>query len=544
MVPESSNVLGYCLLPPPVNGGSYAGDVILNANAPWQVGANYDVQSVALHEIGHALGLDHSSYTTAVMCGYYTGVKQALTCDDIGGIQSLWGAYAADTVNNGSFTTATPLALDQTGQAALGGQSLAGASDYDYYAVTVPASTTGTMTVTMQSAALSSVAPKLIAYNSAHTPLALAAGNIGGTATVVVTGVARGQTYFFRASAASAPGAFGAFGMLVNCGSLAQGPIAPPNTAVASQPDQGGGSANELASGQGTAQMTNNFNGAAIPYNALGSDNYIWFNSAVKASGVSSTATVTINVSNQFIDFTNPQNGAHYHLAVPNAKLVFTPATAVATTSFDAATGSWITDLPATKLAGNIFLSGLAFKVPLGGLPGGIKNVAWSGSFTTDTAGVALNWVWGAAVYNTFSADYNALGVKPVDDTHASIYLDADHAGTPEVFAVAGNVVNGATGGGGSNWTGGLSGTAAIAQVTIGTLVAYGDALTARGGPWHHGPRARHGHTNIKLRPIRTGPPAAHSVAVVNLHGGHDVTHGTGSTQVPRGIHGLARRHR
>jgi hypothetical protein len=93
-------------------------------------------------------------------------------------------------------------------------------------------------------------------------------------------------------------------------------------------------------------------------------------------------------------------------------------------------------------------------------LPGGIKNVTWSGTISTDTPGVSVNWKWGAAVYTNFSTDYNAVGVKPVDDKVQNPYLNADHPGTPENFKHY--VIGGATGGGGANYTGGLSGTAKV----------------------------------------------------------------------------------
>ena len=59
--------------------------------------------------------------------------------------------------------------------------------------------------------------------------------------------------------------------------------------------------------------------------------------------------------------------------------------------------------------------------------------------------------------YSNFSADYNALGVKPVDDNKKNPYLNNDHSGRPENFKPF--VIGGATGGGGNNYTGGLSGT-------------------------------------------------------------------------------------
>jgi len=59
-------------------------------------------------------------------------------------------------------------------------------------------------------------------------------------------------------------------------------------------------------------------------------------------------------------------------------------------------------------LKDNTFFSALDYQVPAN-LPGGLKNVTWSGTIDTDTPGVKVNWQWAAAVYTNFSADYNAL---------------------------------------------------------------------------------------------------------------------------------------
>ncbi|GMJ07603.1 hypothetical protein like AT4G16640 [Hibiscus trionum] len=50
----------------------------------------FDVQSIALHEIGHNLGLGHSAVTTAVMFADYTGERRTLDPDDIAGITELY----------------------------------------------------------------------------------------------------------------------------------------------------------------------------------------------------------------------------------------------------------------------------------------------------------------------------------------------------------------------------------------------------------------------------------------------------------------------
>jgi hypothetical protein len=51
-----------------------------------------DLATVAVHELGHILGLNHSSETQAVMYAYYGGRRRSLHSDDIAGIQSIYGA--------------------------------------------------------------------------------------------------------------------------------------------------------------------------------------------------------------------------------------------------------------------------------------------------------------------------------------------------------------------------------------------------------------------------------------------------------------------
>ncbi|CAN6702641.1 unnamed protein product [Malus baccata var. baccata] len=65
-----------------------------DADEPWAVGAvegAYDLETVALHEIGHLLGLGHSSVEGAVMSSTVrTGFAQSLHADDIQGIKALY----------------------------------------------------------------------------------------------------------------------------------------------------------------------------------------------------------------------------------------------------------------------------------------------------------------------------------------------------------------------------------------------------------------------------------------------------------------------
>jgi hypothetical protein len=196
--------------------------------------------------------------------------------------------------------------------------------------------------------------------------------------------------------------------------------------------------------------ITSNFNGTAIP-----ADDYLWFSSVAKVQGVGSSP-VTLNITNQKITFT--ANGTPYNLSVPDTVLTLTPGATSAATVFNSGSGAWNTNVPA-QFSGNVFLGGLTFRATAG-LPGGVNPVSWQASFSSDTAGIKVNWQWAAAVYSQFSSDPGTLGVKPVDDNHLSAYQNSDHAGTPENFKAF--VLGGARGGGGSNFTGSYSATNSV----------------------------------------------------------------------------------
>ena len=158
MVPLGSGVLAETFLPPPANGGTDAGDILLNSQINWQINSNYDLMSVMAHEFGHALGLgDVSSPTNPypVMYGDYIGINQALTADDIAGIQAVDGVRKFDAYNdNGSRNLTYSTAANITSQFASNAQlaipslDITTAGDSEWFYFTVPSTTTGTMTVT------------------------------------------------------------------------------------------------------------------------------------------------------------------------------------------------------------------------------------------------------------------------------------------------------------------------------------------------------------------------------------------------------------
>jgi len=86
--------LAHTFYPNPPNPEPIAGDLHLDWSEPWRTGANVDLFSVVLHEIGHALGLGHSDRPGAVMYPYYR-LTAGLSNDDIAGIQALYGAVSS-----------------------------------------------------------------------------------------------------------------------------------------------------------------------------------------------------------------------------------------------------------------------------------------------------------------------------------------------------------------------------------------------------------------------------------------------------------------
>ncbi|MHC4501507.1 MAG: matrixin family metalloprotease, partial [Planctomycetota bacterium] len=98
-------VVAHAALPPPDNSDSLAGDLHFDDSEDWDdycySGSPIDLYSLALHELGHSLGLGHSSNPDAVM---YTPFDSYIDChrslhqDDIDGIRSIYASKGSCSI--------------------------------------------------------------------------------------------------------------------------------------------------------------------------------------------------------------------------------------------------------------------------------------------------------------------------------------------------------------------------------------------------------------------------------------------------------------
>ena len=79
---------------PPVNGDTAAGDIHFDTAESWKLGwggPGFNIYQVLSHELGHALGLDHTAVPNSLMNPFYTEAFMGPQADDIAGMQYIYG---------------------------------------------------------------------------------------------------------------------------------------------------------------------------------------------------------------------------------------------------------------------------------------------------------------------------------------------------------------------------------------------------------------------------------------------------------------------
>lgn len=83
---------------PPANGNSIAGDIHFDSAETWDLsfaGSGFSIFQVLTHELGHALGLNHTLVANSLMNAFYSEAFSGPQADDIAGMQFLYGAPLA-----------------------------------------------------------------------------------------------------------------------------------------------------------------------------------------------------------------------------------------------------------------------------------------------------------------------------------------------------------------------------------------------------------------------------------------------------------------
>lgn len=84
---------------PPANGNTIAGDIHFDTGDLWKLGfggAGFSIFQVMAHEIGHAIGLDHTGVANSLMNPFYTEAFSGVQTDDIAGAQFIYGSRATN----------------------------------------------------------------------------------------------------------------------------------------------------------------------------------------------------------------------------------------------------------------------------------------------------------------------------------------------------------------------------------------------------------------------------------------------------------------
>ncbi len=171
-IPMPSDVYAVALGQGDFVSGTFAGDILFNSNAKFRDAEHFF--SVALHEVGHALGLKHTRDVNSTMHRFSTRTELSgadiLTFQDLYGLRNLDSHDEDDSNNNDSMDQATQIEFSDENQEEGGTPSIifgdiSQANDVDYFKVDVPDDYSGTVTFRVVSEGISQLAPSVSLYS-------------------------------------------------------------------------------------------------------------------------------------------------------------------------------------------------------------------------------------------------------------------------------------------------------------------------------------------------------------------------------------------
>lgn len=187
--------------------GTWAGDIVFNSNAVFDSPEHFF--AVALHEVGHALGLKHTRALDSVMHRFSR--LTALSAGDIATFQELYGLRRLDgndldsNQNNDSRDKATLIRLDDHGVdpgtwPGVSFGDLHATSDLDFFRFDVPDGYSGQVQFQLDSRQLSFAAPTLSLLDEAGVVLQSVTADefAGDLVSMTVTPTVERQRFYVR----------------------------------------------------------------------------------------------------------------------------------------------------------------------------------------------------------------------------------------------------------------------------------------------------------------------------------------------------------
>jgi Ca2+-binding RTX toxin-like protein len=203
------NVLGRAFYPATAGNAqnyAYSGDMVFDSGEAsfWTASS---LLAVATHEIGHAIGLGHSSIMNALMAPYYNPAITTPQQDDIAGARAIYGAAGSTTPpaaqdDYADHRTDTSAAMGQLAGGGLVTGTLETVGDRDWFRITLTAGVN--YTFDLRGAASNGgtlIDPYLYLYSSSGK--LLTSNDDGGTSTDsrIVFVAATSGTYYLAAAA-------------------------------------------------------------------------------------------------------------------------------------------------------------------------------------------------------------------------------------------------------------------------------------------------------------------------------------------------------